>query len=102
MDFKLTKSVDIDGEKKETLDYDFDNLTGKDINDMFGELAKSKHAMVGPYEMDPVVCAAAFAKAAQIDFMDLTRFSAKDYVRASNLGRNFFISGSNGTQTSEN
>lgn len=100
--FVLSKAIMIDGEEKKELTYNFEELTGQDINEIFEDIRKAKHAVVSAYEMDPIICAAAFAKAAGIDFTDILRFKGKDFINASNLGRSFFIPSLNGGQESEN
>lgn len=96
---QLKKPVLIDGEERTEIPYDFDNLTGRDVDQVFKSLTKRGYVLTGPYEVDPVVGAAMFAQAAGLDYTDLERFSAKDYAKAGTLGRNFFIIDLNGNQT---
>lgn len=88
---KLKKSIMIDGEEKKEIKYDFDSLTGKDVDNAFATARKNGYMINGPYEMDPILGGYLFCEAAGIDYSDLERFSAKDFQKAGSLGRNFFI-----------
>ena len=92
MEFIFKKPIEIDGETVEKINYNFKTLKGIDILDMTNELRINKHIISGAYELDPVVCSAVFAKASGIDINDISLFKAGDYLKASNLGREFFAS----------
>ncbi|WP_051539960.1 hypothetical protein [Clostridium ihumii] len=88
---KLRKPVMIDGEEKKEINYDFENLTGQDVDNAFAAARKNGYMINGPYEMDPILGGYLFCEAANIDYSDLKRFSARDFKKAGTLGRNFFI-----------
>lgn len=87
---KLKKPVMIDGEEKTEIKYDFDDLTGDDIQQATKELSKAG-IMVTTIELDNNYHAAIFAKASGLMFEDMRRFSAKDYAKATTLVRDFFL-----------
>lgn len=89
---KLKKPVMIDGEEKTEIQYDFDNLTGRDMKEALKNFKKDGNMLNGAYEMDPVLGCYIFAQAARIAYEDVERMSATDYKKAGSLGRNFFIS----------
>ena len=87
---KLKKPIKIDGEERTEIEYDFEALTGNDIQQATAELSK-KGIMVTTIELDTNYHAAIFAKASGLMVEDLTRFSAKDYAKATTLVRDFFL-----------
>ena len=87
---KLKKPVMIDGEEKTEIPYDFDELTGKDIQAAVAEL-KQYELIPGVVELDTNYHAAIFAQAAGISFGDVSNFKANDYNKAVILARNFLI-----------
>lgn len=97
----LTEVVTVDGDGKNSIEFDFDDLTGQDIINTIDELRKLKHIVTGSYEMDPVVCASLFAKASGLKIEEMNILSARDYLRASNLGRIFFATSLDGGQAKE-
>lgn len=98
---KLKKTVMIDGEEKTEIQYDFDSLTGRNVNNAFSNAKKKGYAINSAYEMDPVIGCYMFAEAAGISYEDVERMSAADYAKAGSLGRNFFIQNSGITQLTE-
>ena len=87
---KLKKPVMIDGEEKTEIEYDFEALTGNDIQSATKELSKAG-IMVTTIELDSNYHAAIFAKAADLMFEDMSRLSARDYAKATSLVRDFFL-----------
>lgn len=87
---KLKKPIKIDGEEVTELKYDFESLTGEDVERAVADL-QSGGIMVTTLEFDTTYHAAIFAKASGIAYEDVKRFSAKDFTRAATLARNFFL-----------
>jgi len=87
---KLNKAVMIDGKSILEIDYDLDGLTGADIQLAVKELQLGG-VMIAFNETDSNYHAALFAKAADITYADMGRFGAKDYNKAANLVRDFFL-----------
>ena len=87
---KLKKPVLIDGEEKTEIEYNFDDLTGADVQQATAEL-QGLGIMVSTLEFDANYHAALFAKASGLAYADVQRFSAKDYTKVSTLARNFFL-----------
>lgn len=86
----LKKPVMIDGEEKTEIEYDLENLTGNDVQEATKELSKAG-IMVSTVELDTNYHAAIFAKSAGLMFADMSRFSLKDYTKATTLVRDFFL-----------
>lgn len=97
----LKKPVQIDGEEVKEIKYDFDSLTGNDVDAVFKIARKNGYMVTGAYEMDPVLGAYMFAQAAGIDYTDLLRMSASDFNKAGTLGRNFFMQSLAGNQAED-
>lgn len=93
MKFNLSKPVLIDGEEKKELEYDFEELKGDVIENSIKNLQKSGYIPT-VQELDPILHANIFAEACGIDYLDVKRFSAKDYMKAVSLVRDFFLSDS--------
>lgn len=87
---KLKKPAMIDGEEKTEIPYDFDELTGKNIQAAVAEL-RQYELVPGMVEIDTNYHAAIFAQAAGISFGDVSNFKATDYNKAVILARNFLI-----------
>lgn len=87
---QLKKPIKIDGEEKTEIEYDLEELTGADIQQVTTELSK-KGIMVTAIEIDSNYHAALFAKASGLMLEDLNRLSAKDYAKATTLVRDFFL-----------
>ena len=89
-ELKLKKPIKIDGEEKSVIEYDFDALTGADIQQATTEL-QGLGIMVSTLEFDINYHSALFAKASGLAYADMQRMSAKDYAKAATLARNFLI-----------
>lgn len=87
---KLSKSIKIDGVEKIEIEYDFDNLTGNSIEMAIKKVTARKH-VITVQETDAILHAVIFAEAAGITYEDVSRFTAKDYMAAGLLVRNFFF-----------
>jgi hypothetical protein len=88
-EMKLYKPIEIDGKKVEKIEYDFDSITGADIEKACKELSKIGHVILAQ-ETDPILHAHIFAEAAGIAYSDMKRLHAKDYAIATTLVRDFF------------
>ena len=88
--YKLLKPIKIDGEEKTELEYDFDNLTGEDLQNATKDLTRNGMT-VSVTELDTNYHAAIFAKSADIAFEDMKRLSARDYTKCTSLVRDFFL-----------
>lgn len=97
----LSKIVTVEEDNKNAITFDFDELTGQDIINTVDELRKLKYVITGSYEADPIMCAALFARASGIKVKEVLDLNAVDYLRASNLGRIFFMRSLSGGQASE-
>lgn len=89
-EFKLRKPIEIDGEMKEVLNYDLEELTGDDLSLAIKELGK-RGIMVTMNETDQNYHAMIFSIASGISFEDIKRMKAKDYSNACNVVRDFFL-----------
>lgn len=87
---KLKKPVEINGELTKEIPYDLESLTGNDISDAIKMLA-SRGIMVTLTETDSNYHAAIFAISTGLDFSDIQNLSAKDYQKACNIVRDFFL-----------
>lgn len=90
MILKLSKPVDIDGELKKEIEYDFDNLTGESVENAIRSMSKMGY-VPSVQEVDTILNCHLFSEAAGIDYLDVKRFSAKDYLKAAGEARNFFL-----------
>lgn len=97
---KLYKPINIDGKPVSEIEYDFDSVTGKSIEDACKALTKTGHIILAQ-ETDPVFHAFLFADAAGIAYEDLKRMHAKDYMKATTLVRDFFYIASEESQEEE-
>lgn len=86
---KLYKPIEIDGKLVKEIEYDFDSVTGKSIEDACKALTKGGNVILAQ-ETDPVFHAHIFANAAGIAYEDMKLLHAKDYTRATTLVRDFF------------
>lgn len=96
--FKLSKPIDINGEKVTELPYNFEDMTARDKADATKAYKKAGN-VVQVQELDPdyhlYLFAAAVKKAKpSIEIEDVLRMSAKDASRAEALVRDFFFLGS--------
>lgn len=87
---KLSKPVEINGEKKISLEYDLESLTGSAIETASKAMQK-KGYVATVQELDPILHAHIFAEAAGVDYEDIKRLSAKDYLKAVGTVRDFFL-----------
>ncbi|BCZ48426.1 hypothetical protein psyc5s11_44930 [Clostridium gelidum] len=94
----LKKPIMIDGAETKEINYDFDELTGRDLENVFKESTKSGYMVSASYELDPVIGGRVFAEAANIAYTDVQRFSLADYGKAASLARDFFMLGLVGSQ----
>lgn len=90
---KLSKPVLIDGEEKKEIPYDFEELNGGVIENAMKSMQKKSYVPT-VQELDPVLQAHIFAEAAGIDYEDVKRLKAKDYMKATGLVRDFFLTDS--------
>lgn len=88
--FTLKKPVEINGEMTSEIPYDLESLTGNDISEAIKMLAKYGIVVVMT-ETDQNYHAAIFAISAGLDFADIQKLSAKDYNKACNIVRDFFL-----------
>jgi hypothetical protein len=92
---KLSKPIDINGEKVSELEYNFEDMTARDKADATKAYKKAGN-VVSVQELDPdyhlYLFAAAVKKAnPSIEFEDVLRMSAKDAAKAEALVRDFFF-----------
>lgn len=87
---ELKKEVEINGEKVTKIEYDLEDLTGADIQNAVRELGK-KGIVVTVNETDQNYHAMLFAIASDLAYEDLQRLGAKDYAKACNAVRDFFL-----------
>lgn len=87
---ELKKPAKINGEEVTKIEYDLDALTGEDVADAIKMLAKNG-VIVTMTETDSNYHAAIFAIAAGVDYLDIKRLGAKDYFKACNTVRDFFL-----------
>jgi len=94
---KLVRPIEIDGEKRECIEYDLEELSGNIIESAMKAMQKSGYVPT-VQELDPILHAYIFAEAAGIDYEDVKRLKAKDYMKAVTLVRDFFLSDSEDSQ----
>jgi hypothetical protein len=94
---KLFKPAQIDGEEKTEVEYDFNELKGDAVENAIKELQK-KGYVPAVQEVDTLLYVNLFAQAANLDYEDIKRLSAKDFMKASSVTRNFFLEGSEDSQ----
>ena len=87
----LKKTIMIDGGEVKEINYDYESLTGKNLEEVFKETIKSGHLLTASYELDPVIGARIFAEAANSAYMDIQRFGVADYTKAASLTRDYFF-----------
>lgn len=87
---KLKKETEINGELVSEIQYDLDSLTGDDVARAIQMLAKH-NIVVHVTEIDTNYHAAVFAIASGLDYSDIKRLGARDYMRACNAVRDFFL-----------
>jgi hypothetical protein len=94
---KLSKPIDIDGELKSKIDYDLEELTGDAVENAMKSLQKKGYVPT-VQELDPLLHGHIFAEAAGLDYEDIKRLSAKDYLKAVSAVRDFFLEDSEDSQ----
>ena len=87
---ELRKPIQIDGKEAKEIEYDLDSLTGADLQRAVKDLGK-KGIVVTLNETDQNYHAMLFAIASDLDFEDMKRLGAKDYAKACNAVRDFFL-----------
>lgn len=87
----LKKPIMIDGEEAKEINYDFDELTGENLEEVFKEAIKNGQIISASYELDPVIGAMIFAQASNSAYMDIQRFGLADYSKASSLSREYLF-----------
>ncbi|MBV4427183.1 hypothetical protein [Clostridium tyrobutyricum] len=90
---KLSKPAQIDGEEKTEIQYDFDELKGNSVENAIKELQK-KGYVPAVQEVDTLLYANLFAQAANLDYEDIKRLNAKDFMKTASVTRDFFLAGS--------
>lgn len=88
----LHKPIDIDGKEVKEIEYDFETVTGTDIEKICKTLTATGYVILAQ-ETDPVLHAHVFAVAAGIDYTDVKRFGLKDFAKATSAVRDFFCLG---------
>ena len=86
---KLNKPITINDKEVKELKYDLNRVTGKTIRLNIQKLQRLEMA-VPTLEYSPILHAALFATAAQIDVEDVERLNMKDYMSAVNIISDFF------------
>lgn len=86
---KLYKPITIDDKQVTDLPYDFDKITGVQIQNAKKMLERGHITLAA--ETDGELHAAIFAIAAGLDYADLLRMHGKDYIAAGLMVRNFFF-----------
>ena len=86
----LKNEATINGKAVKEIEYDLEALTGKDIQNAVRELGK-KGIVVTVNETDQNYHAMLFAIASDLAFEDLQALGAKDYTKACNAVRDFFL-----------
>jgi hypothetical protein len=94
---KLSKPIEIDGELKNVIEYDLESLTGNVVENAMKSLQKKGYVPT-VQELDPVMHGHIFAEAAGLDYEDIKRLSAKDYLKAVSAVRDFFLEDSEDSQ----
>lgn len=90
MTYKLKKPIEIDGEIREELDYDLEELNGASVEQAIKDLAQH-NLVVTVAEMDMNYHAALFAVASGISFADVKRMNLKDYTKVCGIVRDFLL-----------
>lgn len=98
----LKKPIMIDGEETKEINYNYSDLTGKNLEEVFKEAIKSGHIPSASYETDPVICAMIFSEASNNAYMDIQRFCLADYSKAAGLTRGYLFKGLENDEEDEN
>lgn len=102
MQVKLTKPLEIDGKKIETLDLKLEDLTGRDILKVDAELRSDGDPRGFDNIFNQKVLLKIAAKASGILVDDLERLSAPDFLEVTFTVRNFLVGLSDQTEEQEN
>ncbi|WP_243156125.1 hypothetical protein [Clostridium sp. C2-6-12] len=87
----LKKPIMIDGEETKEINYNITNLTGNHLEEIIKDLVKEGYIITVNYELDPVIEAKIFAEASNRAYMDIQRFYALDYSKATSLVRAYLF-----------
>ena len=87
---ELKKPFMLDGEEVTEINYDLDALTGNDIEKAITDLGK-KGVIVAMVETDQRYHAMLFAIASGMSYEDVCRLPVKDFNKAANAVRDFFL-----------
>ncbi len=101
---KLKKPIKIDGKLVEEIYYDYEDITGEQIDKILRiceREATENGGTIVVFQLDSSVQARTFAEAAGIDIADMKRMGSFDYLKALTASRVFFTTGSNGSQNEE-
>ena len=99
---ELKKTIYIDGAEVNKIEYDFGKLKGRDVEEIFKEAISDQYMPSASYELDPVIGARFFAKAADIDYTDVKRMSLADNSHIASISRDFLIESLNEKQKNNN
>ena len=88
---KLKKETEINGELVSEIKYDLESLTGEDLANAINVLTKH-NIFVAVTETDTNYHASVFAIASGLDYTDIKKLGAKDYMKVCSLVRDFFLS----------
>lgn len=100
--FELKKSIFIDGNECNEIPYNYRKITGEQIEEIFKESINDQYMVGASYELDPVIGARFFAKAADIDYTDVKRMGLVDSSKVASLSREFLITSLNKKKDKEN
>lgn len=89
MDFKLSREIEFEGKKYNSLTLDFEKLTGKDLIDADAEAAALMRRPVSDYDRAYYVCVAARAAGVPADL--IVALPAKDFTKAVLATQNFLL-----------
>jgi hypothetical protein len=87
----LKKPIMIDGEEVKKINYNYVDLTGKNLEEVYKETIKSGHLLTASYELDPVIGARIFAEASSNAYMDIQRLGVADYSKSAGLTRGYLF-----------
>ncbi|TCZ73056.1 hypothetical protein E0485_21805 [Paenibacillus albiflavus] len=94
-ELKLSKPIDINGEKVDKLTYNFEDMTARDKVEATKEFKKSANVvMMQEFDSDYhlyLFAAAVKKENTSIDTEDVLRMNAKDSIKAEALVRDFFF-----------
>jgi hypothetical protein len=97
---KLSKPFLLDGNNVTEIEFDLEEITGVSISNAYRNVTADRH-VITMQESDPVLHAAIFAEAANMDYGDVKRLPAKDFMLVGRFVRNFLYSVSAAPQATE-